>query len=128
MDRREIGMRGETVAAGYLESKGYRVAARNYHSRYGEIDIIAESGEYILFCEVKTRAENSLGTPAGAVDIRKQRKLIKTAVDYLMKNPSPLQPRFDVVEVITYKSGDFSHYRINHLENAFMPEDSNGVF
>ena len=120
MTKKEIGDLGEKIAAKYLTKHKCKVIATNYHSRFGEIDIIATTAEYILFCEVKTRASDRFGRPAQAVDFRKRRKLMMTAHDYLAKFPSVLQPRFDVLEVM---DGE-----VNHIENAFMMEDPNGVF
>jgi len=128
MTKREIGMLGEKAAAEYLENQGYSVICTNYSCRYGEIDIIAADELYILFTEVKTRAKNSFGTPAEAVNRRKQKKLIITATDYIYKHPVAMQPRFDVIEVITPASGDFSSTQINHIQNAFFLEDANGIF
>lgn len=128
MDRREIGRRGEQHAAAQLQARGYDILAMNYHSRYGEIDIIAQSDTYILFCEVKTRAKNALGTPAQAVTAAKQKKLIKTAFDYLIKEPNPRQPRFDVIEVVTDTTGDFSRVELRVIENAFSVENVYEIF
>lgn len=128
MTKKEIGDLGETKAAEFLESKGCRIVCRNYHCRYGEIDIIAQTDEYILFVEVKTRARNGFGTPAEAVDRKKQKKLIITAYDFLGKNPKELQPRFDVAEVVTPSSGDFASCEINYIKNAFTLEGIDGLF
>lgn len=123
---KRIGDRGEALAARYLEKRGYAVLACNYHSRYGEIDMIAADAQYILFVEVKTRGRGSLGRPAEAVDLRKQKKLMRTAVDYLQKYPADLQPRFDVVEV--YASDGSAEAEIHHIPNAFWLEDAYGLF
>ncbi|HHW46303.1 MAG TPA: YraN family protein [Clostridiales bacterium] len=128
MRHRSIGSAGEQIACDYIKAQGKRVITKNYHSRYGEIDIIAEDDKYILFIEVKTRAANSFGTPAEAVSKIKINKIIKTAYDYIAKNPTNLQPRFDVVEIITAKTGEFEDVKINHIQNAFMLEDPYGLF
>lgn len=133
-DAKRTGSRGEALAARFLEKKGYTLLEWNYHSRYGEIDMIAADGQYILFVEVKTRGQNSLGRPAEAVDQRKQKKLMRTAVDYLQKHPAgcsadypaDLQPRFDVVEVIL--PGGSAEAEIHHIPNAFWLEDAYGLF
>jgi len=114
-----IGQIGEDIAAKYLKTKGFVVSAKNYHSRYGEIDVIAENNELILFVEVKTRCANSIATPAEFVDRRKQYKILTTAQYYIYNNNVVLQPRFDIAEIITAKSGDFSDVKINYIENAF---------
>lgn len=111
------GRMGEAYAARCLERAGYRILAQNYHSRFGEIDIIAESGPYIVFVEVKTRAVGCFGAPAEAVHAVKQRRLLQTAECYLLQHPSGRQPRFDVFEVYTAPDGGVTGH--NHLENAF---------
>lgn len=128
MTEKETGDKGEQAACEYLADDGAKIICRNYHSRYGEIDIIAADDTYILFVEVKTRRLNSLGDPRDAVNRRKQKKIIITAMDYLMKHPADLQPRFDVIEVITSSTGIFKDVKINHLKNAFCLEDRYGLF
>ena len=109
------GNMGENIAAKYLEQHGYNISDRNYHSRYGEIDIIAEKDEYIVFVEVKARSQSFAGLAREAVDLRKQKKIIKRALMYLSQYEKNAQPRFDVVEV--NQTG--RQYRVNHIENAF---------
>lgn len=123
MTKKEIGNRGETLAAAFLEERGYRILCRNYHCRGGELDIVAQHGGILAFVEVKTRTADSFGAPAEAVNRSKQKRLLLAASDYLWKRPADLQPRFDVVEVITSGVGDFSGCEIRHIENAFTTED-----
>lgn len=116
----ETGRTGERMVAEYMRSKGLAVIRQNYHSRFGEIDIIAESAEYIIFTEVKTRRENSIVSPAEAVDAPKQRRIMLTAEDFLLKFQTELQPRFDVAEVTVYRKKDGREgYRLNYIKNAF---------
>lgn len=118
LKRTDIGKKGEDVAVSYVESNGYKILNRNYHSPYGEIDIIAEKENYIVFFEVKTRKINTEFTAFEAVDTFKQKKIIKTAMIYLTENNTTLQPRFDVIAV--YFDGDFCVMKeINHIKNAF---------
>lgn len=112
------GTFGEDITASYLKRNGFDIVARNYHSRYGEIDIIAADSEYILFVEVKTRNDYSPERPARAVTLSKQRKIIKTALIFLAQNEYDLQPRFDVSEV-TLESRTNVFVDINYIENAF---------
>ena len=76
MKTRKIGMRGEDIAAEYLINNGYTVTARNYHVSHDEIDIIAEDEKYIVFAEVKARAQTEsnkrFGRPCAAVDFSKK--------------------------------------------------------
>ena len=125
MDKKTIGDKGESFAARLYEKSGYTVVKRNYHSRYGEIDLIAESDAEICFVEVKTRKLSSLGNPAEAVDFRKQKKLTLTAMKYLGEVESFKQPRFDVLE-IWQQDGKIMKY--NLIENAFYADDFAGNY
>ena len=113
---KERGRQGEDIIAKLLENQGFEIVTQNYYSRYGEIDIIAKNGVYILFVEVKARNENGLGTPAQAVTKSKQRKIALTASKYLQENPIDLQPRFDVAEVFFSETGAV---KTEYIENAF---------
>lgn len=115
------GAWGEKTAAAYLENKGYIVLARNYRTRWGEIDLIVADTHFIAFVEVKTRRTNRFSQACEAVTPAKQRKLIQTALCWLSEHPAEKrQPRFDVVEVY-----DLPGYpRIHHMKNAFDAFDS----
>lgn len=108
-----IGNLGEDVSAKFLIDMGYEILERNFHSNYGEIDIIAKNEKYIIFVEVKTRSYIFFGTPIEAVNKDKQRKIYKTARYYLYKN-NLLNSfiRFDVIEVYISKKS----IKINHIK------------
>ena len=112
------GAWGEDAARSYLERAGYRTVATNFRTRFGEIDIIASRGEYIVFVEVKTRKSDRFAAAREAVTAAKQQRITATAALWLQKHPSQLQPRFDVVEVYG-EEGANAAPRIYHLENAF---------
>lgn len=114
----DCGKAGEDAAAELLRKKGYEIVCRNSHSRFGEIDIIARNAEYLVFVEVKTREEHYQVSPLEAVTKSKQRKIVKTAVLYLQKNPTPLQPRFDVIGIVM-KPDTQTVRSVEHIENAF---------
>ena len=116
------GKVGEDYTASLLENRGCTVLERNYHSRYGEIDIIARDGQYIVFVEVKTRRGTGLTHPLAAVTKAKQQKLIKTALLYLSEHPESqhLDCRFDVAGVTTDSAGNV--LRTDYIENAFEGE------
>lgn len=118
MARVSKGAVGEVLAARYLRDKGYTIEAANYRCRFGEIDIIASDETYIVFVEVKTRAENSLYHPREAVTRMKQHRIIKTAKLFLQQHPSKRQPRFDVIEVTTKVGRPMEPVHVEHLENA----------
>ena len=124
MKANEIGSRGENFAKEYLILNGYNIVATNFHSKYGEIDIIAEIDRYIVFVEVKTRKISSLVSPAEAVTRPKQNKIIKTAFVYLESTNIDKQPRFDVIEV-TFENKNMN---INHIKNAFYQEEDYASF
>ena len=115
-DKRGTGRLGEEAVCAWLTQRGAEILCRNFTVRGGEIDIIARQGECLLFVEVKTRRPDTLISGAAAVDAKKQRCIIRTAEQYLLKNPCDLQPRFDVAEV-AYSGGLVRH--IEYLENAF---------
>ena len=97
-----------------MKGQGYDILELNYRSRYGEIDLIAREGAYLVFVEVKYRRDNSFGAPEEAVDKKKQRVISRVADYYCMaKGYAPLTPcRFDVVTFL----GDSVHL----IRNAFL--------
>jgi putative endonuclease len=99
MNKRVVGNAKETEAIHYLTKLGYKILERNYYTRVGEIDIIAEDADYLIFIEVKYRWNQECGFPAEAVTKRKQRKIVRCARFYLIShNLSEETPcRFDVV-------------------------------
>lgn len=119
---KEIGDVGEDFAAKYLKKKKYRIVARNFRKKYGEIDIIAENKNYLAFVEVKTRHSASVTTASEAVDKRKRLRIIKTASAYLLENDIEKYCRFDVCEVYVDKDS-LKLETINYIENAFELED-----
>ncbi len=113
-----FGSFGEKKALSLLRRKGYKIIDTNFQTRFGEIDIIAENAEYIIFAEVKSRGEKSIAEPREFVTNAKKRKIIKSAEIFLSLFPSQKQPRFDVVEV--KKEG--MKISVCHTENAFEVE------
>lgn len=98
MDSKELGRRGEDAAVAYLERVGLRVAARNWRSTGGEVDVIAWEGPDLVLVEVKTRRSMRMGTPEEAVSPSKQRRIVRLARAYLAESGSaPRVVRFDVV-------------------------------
>lgn len=114
--KNKAGKIGEDTVCEYLIKKGRQILARNYHSRYGEIDIIVRDGEYTAFVEVKTRLSRAFASPCEFVDLKKQDKIIKTAALYMQKMQTDSAMRFDVAEVI-YNGNDVED--LNYIENAF---------
>lgn len=98
--RASLGDRGEDIAAAYLEQQGYRVIARNYRCRYGEIDLILAHGAVTVFCEVKLRRSDRFGTPEDAVTPRKLQRVALAAQSYLEETDrADADWRLDVVAI-----------------------------
>ncbi|MBR5682208.1 MAG: YraN family protein [Ruminococcus sp.] len=125
MNKTEIGRLGEEAVCKYLADRGYSIAERNYRIKGGEIDIIAENGDYIAFVEVKSRKPDSMVSGFEAVNKRKRSLIIKTAADYCCKHPNMLQPRFDVAQVII--SGE-KVLSIDYITNAYDTTGYNFIF
>ena len=101
MERKEIGAFGEKIAGEWLKKNGYAIIERNYRCKAGEIDIIACRAGTLVFTEVKTRTGDVFGTPAEAVDKRKQQHMHRAAAWYMQAHRIYDTPvRFDVVEVL----------------------------
>lgn len=102
-----------------MEKKGFEIVRRNYHADGGEADIIARYDDYICFVEIKYRTNGSgLET---AIDRKKQRRIIKSAEQFLRKTGCKLQPRFDAVFVSSCGGEELS---LEYISNAF---DGSGV-
>lgn len=110
------GPAGEKHIAKLLKRKGFHILEQNYHSRFGEIDIIAENRQYIVFVEVKTREKGSLVAPFEAITPAKQRRLLLTAETYLAAHSVTVQPRFDAAAVYTEQGRIVGE---EYLENVF---------
>ena len=114
--RRKAGNIGEDAVCGFLVRHGYEIIKRNFTVRGGEIDIIAEKADIIAFVEVKTRTIGSMTSAEEAVDLRKQRLIIRTAQVYLQNVAQPLQCRVDVAAVET-EGGKVK--KLRYFVNAF---------
>jgi putative endonuclease len=111
-----VGKLGEDLAATFLEEKGFNIIERNYRFGHGEIDIIAEKAEMLIFIEVKTKKFGDFGDPINWVSRGKQKQIGRIARGYLYeKNITDRDCRFDVV-LVTWEDG---LWKIDHLENAF---------
>ena len=98
--RSRLGRSAEIAAAAELGNRGYRIIASNYRCKYGEIDLIAEEGDSLVFVEVRCKRTGEFGSPAESVTAAKQSKLIATAQHYLHEQGlDDVNCRFDVVEV-----------------------------
>jgi putative endonuclease len=116
--RHALGLEGEEAAARHLEAMGLRVVERRWRCRAGEIDLVAEDGDVLVFVEVKARGGEGYGSPAEAVTRDKRRRLATLASWFLLEKHASERPcRFDVVEVWPHPSGA----EIRHHPDAFRP-------
>ncbi|MCZ6472282.1 MAG: YraN family protein [SAR324 cluster bacterium] len=112
----KLGRQGERIAARFLEELGYQIRERNYRCALGEIDLIATSGEYLVFVEVKARTAGQNIHPSASVTPRKQAKVRQVGEHYRAHHPQyAQQPRFDVVSVEVAGKEE----KVEHLVNAF---------
>jgi len=115
-----LGAHGEDAACSQLEAIGYRILTRNYRCPQGEIDVIAQDGDVLVFVEVKTRTASRYGSPRDAVTPAKRRKLARTASHYMLTHmESECAYRADIVEVGLLR-GQVAAVR--HLQGAFSIE------
>jgi putative endonuclease len=114
--RQKLGALGEQKAAAFFEEQGYRIVAQNHRCRRGEVDLIAERGDLLVFVEVRTRASAAFGGPEETVGLAKQRRVVAAARDWLARRRGPERGvRFDVVAVTDGARGA----SLQHFENAF---------
>lgn len=115
------GKAGEDFVAEYLKNKGYIIIKRNWRdSRYGEIDIVAENKECIVFVEVKTRNRDAIVSGSEAVDLKKQRRIRNAAQTFMRRLRTNLPPRIDVAEVTVLSENDNRYdFDLNYIESAF---------
>lgn len=112
---KNLGIEGEELATAFLRQKGYTILAKNYKTRFGEIDIIAKDSDVFVFIEVKTRADTTFGYPFEAVNLRKREKIRKVALFFMKKLNKEVPARFDVLS-ISMKDG---MQQIAHIKDAF---------
>jgi putative endonuclease len=91
------GVEAEELAARYLAGQGLVVVARNFRTRFGEVDVVARDGDTLVFVEVRARTWSAFGGAAGSVDARKQRRIVAAARQYLARLPAEPACRFDVL-------------------------------
>ncbi|PIR94654.1 YraN family protein [Candidatus Falkowbacteria bacterium CG10_big_fil_rev_8_21_14_0_10_39_11] len=110
--KKKIGNWGEENAARFLINRGYAIVQKNYHSRYGEIDIICTKDDELIFVEVKTRRQGGLGSGEESVDYKKRQKIRLTIEDYLQKHETKGFPQFDVIVIeLNGVKQKINHYR-----------------
>lgn len=115
-----LGKSGEEAAADLLRKNGYKIMLRNYRTKLGEIDIIAEDKDTVCFIEVKTRTSDRFGLPTEAIFGSKQKQIAKAALIFLKENKLlEKKARFDVVSIIHSKD----RTQLDLIKNAFELEE-----
>ena len=117
MDRQEVGRLGEKLAQRFLKRRGYRVRETNFHCRGGEIDVVAQQRDCLVFIEVRTKSSLDFGTPEESITRAKKEKLIASALTYVDTHQNlPSSWRIDVVAIEIDDKGKAK--RIELIENA----------
>ena len=114
LTKHELGILGERIAVKFLRKNGYRILARNFRIRYGEIDCIMVDpvDDCTVFVEIKTRTNTVFGTPEEAVTPRKLKEIFRTSEYFMMKNPHvPKMQRIDVIAVTLGSDGTVHEIR-----------------
>lgn len=116
MNRQQLAKKGEDLASQYLQSQGLIFVRKNFRCKLGEIDLILQDEETIVFCEVKTRTNLKFGAPLEGIDRKKLNKLVKLAQYYLMIEKISKPFRIDCVGI--YIQG--KEYFINWIKNCTL--------
>lgn len=112
--RRLMQQTTEEIAAQFLQREGYKIVARNWRLKMGELDLVATRGQTLVFVEVKSRSRSDFAAPELSVDFRKQQKLRRLAEGYIaFRRPVFVDCRFDVLAV------DGATMEVRHIPNAF---------
>lgn len=121
MHNKELGARGEEAAARFLANRGYEILERNWTCAAGEADIVARDANVIVFVEVKTRSDSSMGFPAEAVTAKKRQRYERIACLYLERHAfSEMLVRFDVISLVAIAP---DRALVRHHINAWSEAD-----
>lgn len=116
----DLGRQGESIAKQYLEDNGYEVLDENWEYGKAEIDLIVYKAGVMIFVEVKTRSSIAFGQPEDFVDKAKQIQMELAANEYIEIMNHENDIRFDIIAITFIKN---KNYTLNHIEDAFWPED-----
>lgn len=112
-----LGQTGEEAAQNYLKDRGYTIREVNWRYRRIEVDILAQTSQYLVVIEVKSRRNTLFKDPAQAVNTAKINRLVKAAQAYVLRYGINKEVRFDIIEVVSTANG----FSINHIPDAFVP-------
>ena len=116
----QIGKVAESLACDFLQTHGLKLISRNYRAPYGELDLIMQDHDHMVFVEVRFRRNPHYGSGADSVTASKQDKIIKTALYYLQQHPKQAKRpiRFDVISLSTVEG----HTDVDWIKDAFQTE------
>ena len=120
-ERRASGLRAESLAADWLEQRGWTILGRNHRCRGGEVDLIAGRDRTIAFVEVRSRSRDDYGHPVETVSWTKRRRIVRAAVDWA-RRAGVLESHFLRFDVIGILYRDDGQPEIRHIEGAFDAE------
>ncbi len=121
MERRDTGILGEKIASQFLRKRGYRIKEANYRCPEGEVDLVAEHKDCLVFVEVRTKRSLAFGTPEESITASKKERLKKVAAYYQQTHDAlPQQCRIDVVAIELDRKGRPS--RVELIENAISDD------
>lgn len=109
-DKIKTGNEGENLAASFLKQKGFDIVARNYRYNRGEIDIIAQRENWLIFVEVKTRSSNKFGEPEEFVTEFKAKKIFEAADQFIYNIDWQGHVRFDVISIKVGAETEIVHF------------------
>jgi putative endonuclease len=115
-EHNELGKKGEQLAIDFLEKKGYKILEKNYRYLKSEVDIIAQTGRFLVAVEVKTRATDFFGNPQDFVSPNKIKRLLSAIDNYVIEKELDVEVRFDIIAIIQQKQ----QTKIEHLIDAFL--------
>ena len=118
INSKKLGELGEKIAQKHLKKKGYKILARNFKRKWGEIDIVAKKGKKIVFIEVKTIRQKEEFFPEDEIDRKKKRQLIKMAQIYLQEFKIPLDISWQIDIIAIEISSNRKKTKIRHYKNA----------
>lgn len=116
----DLGREGEVIAKQYLENNGYEVLDENWTFGKAEVDLIVYKDGVMVFVEVKTRTSVAFGQPEDFVQKAKQKQIELASTEYIALMNHQNDIRFDIIAITFTKN---KNYNLNHIEDAFWPED-----
>lgn len=118
MNKKELGKRGEEIASEYLKKLGYKIITKNFKTKYGEIDLIFEKNDSIIFVEVRTKSNLNILSPEESLTSKKFDRLKKSSLEYLSLNGKKYKNiKFEFIGILYYSD---ENYKLNHLKDIIF--------